>query len=552
VSIILPNCKKIFLPDEGYKFFNIDFSGADAMIVVWESECDYLMRFFTTSKEKLYIHLAREYLQKEVTTADLFYGKMKKFIHLCLTGDHEVLTPSGWVTLQNYTDKDKIMVWDKNTTKLHFEVPVKMTKSFVSAMEPLVKITGENFEQICTLDHKLPYKNLGNLYEEGVKEKPWFAQTAKDLPKHVVHPLGGIYDEVPEEKFWPIESICGFIEVQACIDLYGQISINGEQSFCLKETEKTKALIDKFKSYAWLSHRLYAKKSRKTGDIRVYHWFTVKNFYKKADLPIFWLLEYPLQALQTYINTIKTIKGEKISLSKKETLVTVQLAFHLQNEGLTYTKHKSGRYFVLHFHEFYANSATLKKDFVIHAGTEVFCPTTSTGFFLIRKNSKISVTGNTNYGGAKEKAAASSGLSPKVADGLQKWYFKICPEIPDWQQKIAAQVKKYGYIENIFGARFYLLDTTSKTLLNQAYSLIPQSTIAIAINKGFVNIFKNENPKNIQVLMQVYDALAGQFLIEDTTAPERIKKHLEIPLPYKTPLIIPTDLSMSDRSYGEC
>jgi len=150
----------------------------------------------------------------------------------------------------------------------------------------------------------------------------------------------------------------------------------------------------------------------------------------------------------------------------------------------------------------------------------------------------------------EEKAAASSGLTIKEARELRQWYFGLCPEILDWHSRIANEVRTKGYIENIFGARFWLLDKNCPTLLNQAYALIPQSTIAILVNKGLVNIQRNE--KNVGVLLQIHDAVAGQYLKTDVEAPERIKKHMEISLPYAKPLIIPADIGTSELNYGDC
>lgn len=156
----------------------------------------------------------------------------------------------------------------------------------------------------------------------------------------------------------------------------------------------------------------------------------------------------------------------------------------------------------------------------------------------------------TNYGGMEEKAAASSGLSRLQAKELRQWYFSLCPEIAQWHKRIANEVTTRGYIENIFGARFWLLDKNCPTLLNQAYALIPQSTIGILVNKGLVNVYKNE--KDIKVLLQIHDAIAGQYLKTDLDAPERIKKHMEIILPYEKPLVIPADISVSELNYGCC
>lgn len=155
-----------------------------------------------------------------------------------------------------------------------------------------------------------------------------------------------------------------------------------------------------------------------------------------------------------------------------------------------------------------------------------------------------------NYGGGYEKAGKAVGIPAKESKRLQNFYFKYCPELPDWHKRIRSDVRTKGYIENIFGARFFFLDKNDKTLFNKAYATIPQSTIGIMVNKGLVNIDKCE--KNIQVLMQVHDSLAGQFLSTDLKAPERIKKHMSIELPYKEPLIIPAEIAISTKSYGAC
>lgn len=156
----------------------------------------------------------------------------------------------------------------------------------------------------------------------------------------------------------------------------------------------------------------------------------------------------------------------------------------------------------------------------------------------------------THYGMMEEKAAMNAGIPIVEAKKIRQWYFKLCPEIPEWHRKIANDIKTKGYVENIFGAQGWFLNKDCPTILNQAIAWIPQSTIAILVNKGLVNIEKKE--KDIQVLLQVHDALAGQFKDDDKTAPDRIIKHMSIELPYKKPLIIPVDISYDKRSYGHC
>ena len=80
-SIILPNVKKMFLPDEGKEIADADFSGADAMIVAWESECKWLIDFFKSDKGKLYAYIASEHLQREITSDSPEYKDYKAVCH---------------------------------------------------------------------------------------------------------------------------------------------------------------------------------------------------------------------------------------------------------------------------------------------------------------------------------------------------------------------------------------------------------------------------------------------------------------------------------------
>lgn len=45
-QIVLPNVRKLFIPDPGYVMFEADLKGADAQVVAWEAEDDDLKRAF--------------------------------------------------------------------------------------------------------------------------------------------------------------------------------------------------------------------------------------------------------------------------------------------------------------------------------------------------------------------------------------------------------------------------------------------------------------------------------------------------------------------------
>ena len=78
-SIVLPNVKKIFLPDDGMEICDADLSGADIMIVAADCECKWLLDFFANPKGKVYKYIAEEFFQKEIS--DREYKTYKGIFH---------------------------------------------------------------------------------------------------------------------------------------------------------------------------------------------------------------------------------------------------------------------------------------------------------------------------------------------------------------------------------------------------------------------------------------------------------------------------------------
>lgn len=156
----------------------------------------------------------------------------------------------------------------------------------------------------------------------------------------------------------------------------------------------------------------------------------------------------------------------------------------------------------------------------------------------------------TNYLGKAPTIAGRANLSIAQVDAVQKWYFSVAPEVKKWQDRIIKSINTTGNITNVFGARGWFLDKTDKNLYNKAVAWVPQSTIGILVNKGLVNLAKNE--PDVKVLMQTHDSLSGQFLTSDLSAPERIIKAMSIEMQYTKPLIIPAGIKTSEKSYGDC
>lgn len=159
-----------------------------------------------------------------------------------------------------------------------------------------------------------------------------------------------------------------------------------------------------------------------------------------------------------------------------------------------------------------------------------------------------------NYRGQAPTLAAKAGLSiPRVKKVLQ-FYDSKCPEVELWQTKRINEAKKYGYVTNVFGFKGDITDFVSPTWENKVVAWIGQSSTACLVNKALVNLVKQEQmyDDKIYVLLQTHDSLSGIFKKEDTTAPERIKKYMELQVDYPDSLVIKANVLTSEISYGDC
>lgn len=157
----------------------------------------------------------------------------------------------------------------------------------------------------------------------------------------------------------------------------------------------------------------------------------------------------------------------------------------------------------------------------------------------------------THYLGTPNGLAQRLGLTVHEADRTQRWYLGKYPAIKRWQDDFKRQVAAKRYVENIFGYRRYYFDRPDDKMFREAIAWLPQSTVALYINRIWMRIW--EQHKHIQILMQVHDSLVGQF---PTFRREECLKQLaaagEIVLPYADPLVIPVGLKWSETSWGEC
>jgi len=156
----------------------------------------------------------------------------------------------------------------------------------------------------------------------------------------------------------------------------------------------------------------------------------------------------------------------------------------------------------------------------------------------------------TDYVGSAKTVSEHTGRTIREIERAQRYYLGVHPNIEPYWRMVEEQLRKRRYVENKFGYRWHVFDRV-EDLLPKAVAWIPQSTVGNVINRAWINIY--DHAKEIEVLLQVHDSLAGQFPTHlKAQSVARLKELSSIVIPYDDPLIIPTGIKTSEISWGDC
>lgn len=100
-----------------------------------------------------------------------FYGASRTGRY-CLTGDHEVLTRDGWVRLDEWSG-GHIMCWEPTMERLSFQKSEALSFDYSGRM---YVYKGQRISQIATPDHKMPVLNKYGVWEPKTAEQIGFSR----------------------------------------------------------------------------------------------------------------------------------------------------------------------------------------------------------------------------------------------------------------------------------------------------------------------------------------------------------------------------------------
>jgi DNA polymerase I-like protein with 3'-5' exonuclease and polymerase domains len=121
-----------------------------------------------------------------------------------------------------------------------------------------------------------------------------------------------------------------------------------------------------------------------------------------------------------------------------------------------------------------------------------------------------------NYDMGYKKFAYIYEIGEKEAKRIYKKYHSAYPGVKKFHNKVKNSLRKNRTIENLFGRkRRYFLRWGSQ-LFTEAYSFIPQSTVADKINEhGVLFIYENQDlMPEVEFLNQIHDSIVFQIPVD--------------------------------------
>lgn len=156
-----------------------------------------------------------------------------------------------------------------------------------------------------------------------------------------------------------------------------------------------------------------------------------------------------------------------------------------------------------------------------------------------------------NYYAQPNTVAKSLGISLEEAKKFQSRLFEAYPGIPLWHKRIKEQLYATKTVTNAFGYRIIFFDRIDDGLVGDALAWIGQGTVAQVANRAWDLV--EQNVPEAPVILQEHDSVVGEceLSIWDDVRPKVRAQFAKVIVPYDDPLIIPTELKVSTKSWGD-
>ena len=175
--------------------------------------------------------------------------------HDCFTGDHEVLTKNGWISLLDYINaehNDSVATFNANTQEISFQKPTSCIKKYYKGN--LIHLKGKDVEQIVTPTHNI-------LHTYSARPNTFYKKTADNIKLRTPIPLNGVVSNYIPNTY---AQLLGFSFADGSFVIKNKTNGSGRIQFHLKKERKISYLC------SLLDNLNYSYTVRKQDDDTVY------------------------------------------------------------------------------------------------------------------------------------------------------------------------------------------------------------------------------------------------------------------------------------------
>ena len=315
-----------------------------------------------------------------------FYGANRSG-RWCLTGDHEVLTPDGWVPIKDWHG-GRILCWNPTTDALSFAEAKQVSFPYHGEM---YHTANQRIDQIATPDHKMAV--LG-------PDGRWTPETMENIAKRRVNvPFTGVRNTSPENgENWALRLL---IATQAD----GHFTEDGSVRFHLKKERK----IERLKHLLRMNQLPFVASKHTDGNTTITiraKWVPLWLRQFRNKVFDYWLLDENLGVLFNEIEHWDGYRSAPNSIqyvtAVKQNADVIQACALCHGYNATILKKRRseknwGTGYVVSIWEAPGRGARVlpeQTEIITNDIGLVYCAETTTGYFAVRRNGKMWITGN--------------------------------------------------------------------------------------------------------------------------------------------------------------
>lgn len=453
----------IYVPSfSDWCFVEADFSSLENRLAAWyANDSERLIRLSDPNfNEHRWLASKIYNIPESEITKDMWQYKNGKITnHGCLTGEHEVLTPVGWIPFSQY-EGEPLAIWDNGISR--WEKPSATIEKTID--ENVLSFSGRAFNAVTTLDHKFPVLSTW-------KGKRYYF-------KHSAH---GLHGSLPITSRFEYENeVFNDLLIQRAVAIQADATLNTKDraTFHVVKARKQSRI-----------EALFNVTGRPCGchvTGKIYHVDVPKCIIddnKEFTCDLLYLSSRQRQLfLDEIVQWDGTVAGN-VRLYRSTSKVCV--------DWVQTIAHLSGKQALMRVATKGKGSFGTKPCYIVsindnqHIKTQcctvslkpfsgkVYCVTVSSGNFLCRYKDTIFVSGNCDGAMGPRKLALTHSLPEKVARELILKWREINCKSAQWQDTVGNEAVKKGVLTNAFGRKRWFWSRSGYT---EGIRFLPQST----------------------------------------------------------------------------